>query len=152
MLRRLDEARQEIRRATECGAQLGHASEPWKTWYVLSRIETDAGNASAAAEAKQKAVECYLAYRHDGGENQEVDGRISLAVTQRLLAGDPAAASTLLQQIAANPKAERFRPCIQALQTIVASSRDHALADAPDLSYTMAAEILFLLETLEKPR
>ena len=37
-----------------------------------------------------------------------------------------------------------------ALQAIVAGSRDRALADAPDLNYDMAAEILFLIETLEK--
>ena len=39
---------------------------------------------------------------------------------------------------------------IRALQTIVAGSRDHSLADAPGLSSTMAAEILFLIETLEQ--
>jgi len=33
----------------------------------------------------------------------------------------------------------------------VAGSRDRSLADAPDLNYSMAAEILFLIETLEKP-
>ena len=31
-----------------------------------------------------------------------------------------------------------------------AAGRDRTLADAPDLDYTMAAEILFLIETLEK--
>ena len=68
-LRRLDEARQEIRRAIECDAQFGHAAEPWKSWAILADIETDAGNATAAAEAKRKAIACYLAYRRDGGEN-----------------------------------------------------------------------------------
>ena len=53
-LRRLDEARQEIRRAIECKAQFGHAAEPWKTWAILADIETDAGNATAAAEAKRQ--------------------------------------------------------------------------------------------------
>jgi hypothetical protein len=38
---------------------------------------------------------------------------------------------------------------IPALQAIVAGSRDRTLADAADLDYTMAAEILFLIETLE---
>ena len=42
--RRLDEARQEIRRAIECNAQFGHASEPWRTLFILAGIETDAGN------------------------------------------------------------------------------------------------------------
>ena len=110
-LRRLDEARQEIRRAIECKAQFGHASEPWKTWDILADIETDAGNPTAAAEAKRKAIECYLAYRRDGGENHNADGRICLAVTEPLLAGDPAAAASFLQQLAADPEAvARFAP------------------------------------------
>ena len=49
------------------------------------------------------------------------------------------------------------RGALKALAAIPAScgtlgSRDRTLADAPDLSYTMAAEILFLIETLEKRR
>ncbi len=149
-LRRFDEARQEVSRAIECRAQSGHASEPWKTWSILAAIETDSGLPAAAAEAKGKAIACYLAYRRDGGENHHPDGRICLAVTQSLLAGDPAQAATLLQQIAANPDAAWLIPFIRALQAIVAGRRDRTLADAPDLDYTMAAEILFLIETLEK--
>ena len=80
-LRRLDEARQEIQRAIECKAQFGHAAEPWKTCNILAEIETDAGNLSAAAEGKGKAIASYLAYRRDGGENHYEDGRIALAVT-----------------------------------------------------------------------
>jgi tetratricopeptide (TPR) repeat protein len=149
-LRRLDDARQEIRRAIECGSQFGHASEPWKTWGILADIETDAGNPTAAAEARRKAIGCYLAYRRDGGENHFADGRVCLAVSQVLLAGDPAAATSLLQQLDANPEAAWLRPFIQVLQAIVDGSRDRSLADAPDLHFTMAAEILLLIETLEK--
>jgi tetratricopeptide (TPR) repeat protein len=149
-LRRLDEARQEIHRAIECKEQFGHASEPWTTWGILAAIETDTGNPNAAAEAKRKAIECYLAYRREGGENHDPDGRICLAVTQPLLASDPAAAASLLQKRATDPEAAWLRPFIQALQTIVAGSRDRTLADAPDLNYSMVAEILFLLDKLEK--
>lgn len=152
-LGRLDEARQEIRRAIECTERFGHTTEPWKSWAIIAGIETDAGNPTAAAEAKRKAIERYLAYRRDGGENHSDDGRICLAVTRPLLADDLAAAVCFLQQLAADPdplnQAQTF---IQVLQAIVAGSRDRALADAPDLHYTMAAEILFLIETLEKPR
>lgn len=149
-LRRLDEARQEIRRATECDAQFGHASEPWKTWAILANIETDAGNPPAVAEAKRKAIACYLAYRRDGGENHNPAGRVSLAVTHPFLVGDTAAAASLLEEMAINPDSAWLLPFIQALQAIVTGSRDRRLADAADLDYTMAAEILFLLETLEK--
>jgi Tfp pilus assembly protein PilF len=150
-LRRLDEARQEIHRAINYAAQFGHASAPWKTWSILAGIETDAGNPSAAAEAKRKAMECYLAYRRDGGENHEGPGRLAFHVTQSLLAGDPATAASLLQQVAADPTLPALlRSFIQALQAIVAGRRDRTLADAPNLNYSMAAEILFLLDELEK--
>jgi tetratricopeptide (TPR) repeat protein len=147
-LRRLDEARQEIRRAIECKAQFGHASEPWNSWDILAAIETDAGNATAAAEAQGKAISCYLAYRRDGGENHYPAGRISLAVTQALRSGEPAQAATLLQQRAADPEAAELLPLISALQAVVAGSRDPVLADQPELDYTMAAEILLLIESL----
>ncbi|MBK7665017.1 MAG: tetratricopeptide repeat protein [Sterolibacteriaceae bacterium] len=149
-LRRLDEARQEIRRAIECNAQFGHAAEPWKSWAVLAEIETDAGNPTAAAEAKAKAIACYLAYRRAGGENHDPPGRIALAVTQSLLAGNTADAATGLQQLAAHPDApSHAHTFIHALQAIVAGRRDRTLADAPYLDLSMAAEILFLIEKLE---
>lgn len=150
-LRRLDEARQEIRRAIECKAKFGHASEPWKTWATLADIETDAGNPAKAAEAKDKAIASYLAYRHDGGENHDGPGRIALAVTQSLLAGKAPEAAALLQQLTDEPDCPAWlHPFLRALQAIVAGSRDRRLAEAPDLDHTMAAEIVILIETLEQ--
>jgi tetratricopeptide (TPR) repeat protein len=150
-LRRLDEARKEIRRAIECGARFGHTTSPWASWAILADIETNADNPAAAAEAKRKAIACYLGYRHDGGENHYDDGRISLAVTQFLLGGDPGTAASLLQELAAVPDVpSHAQTFIRTLQAIVVGSRDRSLADAPELDYTMAAEILFLIETLEK--
>jgi tetratricopeptide (TPR) repeat protein len=147
-LLRLDEARQEILRAINCKAQFGHESEPWKSWSILADIETNTGNAAAAAEAKSNAIACYLAYRRDGGENHYPDGRISLAVSQALRSGEPAEAATLLQQLAAAPEAAELLPFLGALQAVFAGSRDPALADQPELRYTMAAEILLLIETM----
>ncbi|HRF05167.1 MAG TPA: tetratricopeptide repeat protein [Accumulibacter sp.] len=144
------EARQEIRRAIECKAPFGHAASPWMTWAKLADIETDAGDLDAAAEARAKAIACYLAYRRDGGENHDIAGRIALAASQPLLAGDPAAAASFLQQLAAEPRAAWLLPFIRALQAITGGSRDRSLADAPELHYSMAAEILFLIEALEK--
>ena len=148
-LNRIAEARQEIHRAIECKKSLGHAGTIWNAWAILAEIETDDGNPTAAAEARAKALNCYLAYRRDGGENHNSDGRTALAVAQALRAGDNTAASELLQAHAANPglpsNAHTF---IHALQTIVAGSRDPQLAHAPDLDFSMAAEILLLLEKL----
>ena len=151
-LGRLKEARQEIRRAINCGAPFGHASQPWMSWAVMADIETDSGNASAAADAKGQAIASYLAYRRDGGENHFPQGRVCIAVTQSLLTGDVTAAASLLQQLAADPATEWLIPFIRSLQAIVAGSRDRALADDPQLDHTMAAEILWLIEQLDPPR
>lgn len=151
-LRRYDEARQEINHAIKCKAQFSYASAPWTSWNILAGIETDTGNHSAAAEAKRKALDCYLAYRRDGGENHLPQGRLALAVTELVQAGNPAEAIALLQQVATDWEAAGYGAFIQALQAIVAGSRDPSLADAPDLHYTMAAEILLLIEALEAGR
>ena len=149
-LHRLDEARQEIGRAVESDAQFGHTSQPWKTWALLDKIEMAAGNSPASAEAKRKAIACYLAYRRDGGENHNAEGRISLAVMESVLAGEATAASLIQQLTIAPDLPDYLNPFIHALQAIIAGSRDRSLADAPDLGYSMAAEILFLIETLEQ--
>jgi hypothetical protein len=123
---------------------------PGRPGPYLAAIETDAGDLDAATGARTKAIACYLAYRRDGGENHDAPGRIALAASQPLLAGDPTSAASLLQQVAAEPGAAWLLPFIHALQAITAGSRDRSLADAPELHYSMAAEILFLIETLEK--
>jgi tetratricopeptide (TPR) repeat protein len=148
-LRRLDEARQEIRRAIECNAQFGHASSPWASWAVLTDIETDAGNSAAAAEARRHAIASYLAYRRDGGENHSPSGRLSHAVIKALQAQQRSEAEQVIAEYRETWKHYK-NPEADALQAVVAGSRDRALADAPELHYTVAAEILFLIETLEK--
>ena len=151
-LSRRDEARQEIRRAIECKKFCGPAAEPWKTWAILADIEADSGNPEAAAEARTKARAAYLAYRRDGGENDDTDGKIAHNLTQQLLAGDQAGAAAFAHQLAAvaNPP-PWLPPFTAALQAIVAGSRDPALADAPGLSCDTSAELLLLIETLSQP-
>jgi tetratricopeptide (TPR) repeat protein len=150
-LKQFNKAREEIVRAIEVRSQLGHESMPWLSWDLLAEIEKEDGNLAASADAKRKAIACYLAYRRDGGENHDGEGRISFAVTESLVAGNASTAASLLQQLAAHPMATGpHGTLIRALQAIVAGSRDRALADAPDLNYGMAAEILLLIETLEK--
>lgn len=150
-LKKFNEARQEIVRAIECRSQFGHEAMLWMSWDLLAEIEKEDGNLTASADAKRNAIACYLAYRRDGGENNDGEGRISFAVTESLVAGNASTAKSLLQQLAAHPMATGpHGTFIRALQAIVAGSRDRALADAPDLNYGMAAEILLLIETLEQ--
>ena len=151
-LHRFNEARQEIHQAIECKAPFGHASEPWTSWAILSDLETNARNPDAAEQAKQRAIECYFAYRRDGGENHTLTGRFVYDMTKTLRASGPTATASFLQDLAAEPNLAQVRPFVQALQAIIAGSRDRSLADNPDFDYSMAAEILFLIETLEKPQ
>ena len=120
---------------------------------MLAQIETDAGNLATAAEARQKAIAYYLAFRRGGGENGGGDGIICLEVTRYLLAGNSAVAATWLQELGISPKfpGER-RLFLEALKAIAGGSRDRALAQAPELFYSEAAEILLLIDTLETTR
>ena len=57
----------------------------------------------------------------------------------------------LLNQIAEEPDATgAIDAYLRVLQAIFAGSRERALADHPQLDFSMAAEIPFLIETLEK--
>jgi tetratricopeptide (TPR) repeat protein len=147
---RPEEARQAIRRAIECKAPFGHAASQWTTWAILTAIETAAGNSAAAADARHQALAAYLSYRRDGGENQTRSGRMALAVRQALASGAPAAATSHLQQLAADPRAASLLPFLTALQAITAGSRDRSLAEDPGLRYGEAAEVLLLIEALEQ--
>jgi len=149
----MDNARREIRRAIECNKSLGQSGTVWNCWAVLAEIEAKTGNSAAAADANGKAIAGYLAYRRNGGENHNAEGRISLAITQPLLTGDLVTTASLLQQFDADSNTtDSLRTFIRALQAIVAGNRDRALADEPDLDYSMAAEILFFIETLENQK
>ena len=148
-LQRLEEARDAITRGIQCGKSYGHAAEPWRSWGILADIETEATNPTAAAEARQKARAAYLAYRRDGGENHYGSGRLAQAIYQDLSTGDPAAAASLLQQLAADPQAAHLRPFLSALQAITAGSRNPSLAEDPGLHYSEAAELVLLIEALE---
>jgi hypothetical protein len=148
-LQHLDEARLAIRRAIECKAPFGHAASPWTSWANFATIETAAGNSAAAADARHQAINAFLAYRLDGGENQSGSGRLALAIREALANGDPAETASLLQQLAADPQAASLLPFLTALQAITAGSRDRSLAEDPALHYSQAAEVLLLIEALE---
>jgi tetratricopeptide (TPR) repeat protein len=148
-LHRLDEARQAIRRAIECNEPFGHAAQTWKTWDILAGIETADCKSSAASDARHQALDAFLAYRRDGGENQSESGRLVSALRQDLGAGFPEAATSLLLQLTAHPAWANQLPFLTALQAITTGSRDRTLAEDPGLSYDQAAEVLLLIEALE---
>lgn len=150
----LDGARALLRRARAAGERAYPRAnyDLAMACFLLARVlKTDAGKPAAAAEAKRKAIACYLAYRRDGGESHSAWGRLFHAVTQALQAGKRGVAEQVIAEYGDTWK-DHENPEADALQAIVAGSRDRTLADPPDLHYPMAAEILFLIETLEHAR
>lgn len=148
-LGRLEQARAEIQRAIDCQAPYGHVTAPWKSWDILQQIESAAGRPEAAESARQKALEAFLAYRRDGGENHYGSGRLCADIGDRLLAGQSDEAKHLLESLRGQPDwMQGGWPLLEALAAIAGGARDPALADDPALAYEQAAEIRLLLERL----
>ncbi|KJV05396.1 tetratricopeptide repeat protein [Methylocucumis oryzae] len=146
-LRHYEQARAAIQRAITCKTEFSHATTPWTAWAILANIETDCGNEAAASNAKQQAIAAYLAYRRDGGENHDTEGRIAHAVRQTLSADGTTAAIVLLQDYLANSDLPNHaRTYLNALIAVLSGNPDPNLAAANDLDYGMAAEILLLIE------
>jgi len=150
-LGRRAEARQELLRAVECKQPFGHAAEPWKTFNLLTRLEGAEGNPEAAAGWRRQAIDAYLAYRRAGGYSP-VGGltvRLCTAVAQAIATGATAQVRAELDQLASRPDLPTYlRLILPALRTILAGSRDPALAEAPELYYRDAVELTLLLEHL----
>lgn len=147
-LGRLAEARPEILRAIECKKPFGHAAEPWTTWIILHNLEQAVGNAEAAGQARQRAIQCFYEFRAAGSENQNPGGRLCQMVAQALQTGGTAAALQSLTQLLVRENVPRARAVIPKLQAILQGSRDPALAGDPELDYDDAAELLLLLRSL----
>ena len=149
-LQRYGEARQESLRAIECGKPFGHAAQLWKLFNTLHDVERAVGNDAAAANARKRALEAYLAYRRTGGENHSSAG-LALAVGQALEAGEMEKIARHVAELYKDPdQAAETLPFLDTLQAILAGSRDPALAENPEMHYEGAAEIILLLENLNE--
>lgn len=148
-LQRYGEARRELERAIECGKPFGHAAEPWKTWDILHDLERAAGDPQAAAQARQQAVQTYLAYRRAGGESRLPGAQLCARIAQDIQRGDTREAERFLAQAAGTPDTPAWlKTLIPKLQAVLQGARDPALATDPNLDYDDAAELLLLLEAL----
>lgn len=148
---RYDDARGEILRAIECKQPYGHAAEPWTAFGILSDLEQAVGDDEASTTARHRAIEAYLAYRRDGGENHSTGGQLAALVHQALTTGDTTAATTQIDAFAEHPELPNhpsLQALLPALTAILSGSRNPALAADPRLDYDDAAELQFLLERL----
>jgi tetratricopeptide (TPR) repeat protein len=144
-----DDARQELQRTLECKKPFGHAATPWTTWALLHDLEQATGNAPAATDAWQQAVQCYLAYRRAGGGNHTPGARLCAQIAHDIRQGGTTEATQFLAQAAAAADTPAWlKVILPKLQGILHGDRDPALVDDPALAYDAAAELLLLLERL----
>jgi tetratricopeptide (TPR) repeat protein len=147
-LERYDEARRVLQRAIECKQPYGHAALPWTTWMILHNLEQATGNPAAAMEARQKAIQAYLAYRRDGGENQDIVAELCTLVAQAIQQNETTQLDQALTQYLSEHPEPWATAMIPKLQAILRGSREAALAEDAALYYIDAAELLLLLERL----
>lgn len=144
---RLDEARADLSRALELKAPFGLAAEPWREHHFRYEIETAAGEAPAAAEARAEAFRLYAAYRDGGGAPRHETGRIVEQLRQFIAAGaDLAFLADQLPPASAFPEEfQTFRASLEALL------RGHpANPDDPRHHYSEVVELRRLLAALRE--
>ena len=151
ILKRYGEARKEIQRAIECFKPYGHHVEPWRAWDKLRDIELADGNQEAASRAREQAIQLYLLCRRDGGEDQNPGARLCALFEDALKKQKPEEVKKQLDEVANDPNIPASgKLLVSKLQDILAGSREVGLVSDTGLNYTDAAEILFLLERLER--
>lgn len=144
-LQRYAEARRELQRAIECGKLYGHAAQPWTTWMILHYLEAATGNPTAAAQARDQAIQCYLAYRRDGGESQNPGAKLAALVLQAIQQGDTREAEQVLARYGGPNAPPWAQALIPKLQAILGGAREPGLAADPALDYDDAVEVMLLL-------
>ena len=87
----------------------------------------------------------------DGGEDQSPSARLCTLYEDALKQQKPEEIKKQLDEVASDPSIpESGKLLVSKLMAILAGSREVELASDAGLDYTDAAEILFLLERLEK--
>jgi tetratricopeptide (TPR) repeat protein len=150
-LQRYTEARNELQRALESKTAFGHSAQPWKTWAILRRLEQACNDNAAAYAAKQRAIQSYLAYRRDGGENINENRQLYQRVLQAIHENNIERLLKDLRDIECLGGLPRhLKSVIPKIIAILKGGLTPALADDPELAYDDAAELLLLLEALPK--
>ena len=134
-------------RAIKCIKPHGHAAEPWKTWAILYNLELADSNPTATQTARQKAINAFLAYRRDGGENHDGAGRLALDVLQAIKQNNTAEMQQVIEELLTTWKNKTY---LHHLQAIIKGDRNPALAEDSEMNYQLVVELKLLLEQLRK--
>lgn len=145
-LEEYDEARPQLQRAIECYKPYGYVAEPWTVWETLHDLEKIIHDPQATAYAHQQAIESFLAYRRDGGENHSKLGRLCSFTAHAIEEGK---IDDVEEALAEGAKYQEWQPVISKLQAIVHGDKNPTLTDDPDLDYDDVVELKLLLERLQ---
>jgi tetratricopeptide (TPR) repeat protein len=135
---RHDEARKAITRALEVAG--GRPGLVARLLGASAAVELAAGELPAAAAARSRAIDAYLAERAEGGEPASAQARLVSSIREAVGHGRPEAIR------AAAPKASPRIASI--LEALAGGARDPALADDLELDYEVAAELQMLISEL----
>jgi hypothetical protein len=151
-LRRPDEAHQEMSRASECNLPESPTARNWTIQRGARDVREAVKNVEIADQARQQAIQKYLAYRRSGGKNTNPGTRLCAQIGEALQTGNTEMINALvakMEQIAASPNVPPVgKLLIDKLRAILNGDRDLALTSDPDLHYQYAVELQLLLEEL----
>ena len=146
----IDEALKVLEQAGNLGQQFGHDAEPWKTWDILSNLESSSNNPKGAMTARQRAIEAYVAFRVDGGENNEGDGQLCAMILQGIQTEQTSRAAEMLAKLASNDawQSAENKALLSVLNEFLEGKRDLPLIENADLHYRHVAELMLLQDRL----
>ncbi|HWS86335.1 MAG TPA: tetratricopeptide repeat protein [Pyrinomonadaceae bacterium] len=147
-MQQYDEARRQLLRAIECKGPYGHAATIWNAWNILHDLEQVTNNAEAAAQARARAVESYLAYRRAGGQSMDFGAQLCAAAAQAIEQGETAELEQQLARLSGADVAPSAKVLFAKVQAVLRGERDGTLADDPELNYADAVELQLMLEAL----
>lgn len=146
----IDEALNVLEQAGNLGQKFGHDAEPWKTWNILSNLESAGNNAKGAMAARQRAIEAYTAFRIEGGQNNEGDGQLCAMVLQGIQAEQTSRVGEMLIKLASNEawQSTENKALLIALNQFLQGKREIPLIENTDLHYRHVAELMLLQDRL----
>jgi len=146
----IDEALKVLEQAGNLGQQFGHDAEPWKTWDILSNLESASSNIKGAMAARQRAIEAYTAFRVDGGQNNEGDGQLCAMVLQGIQTEQTSRVSEMLTKLSSNDawQSVENKALLAVLNELLEGKRDISLIENTALHYRHVAELMLLQDRL----
>ena len=142
------QARVELNKAIICKTDFGSASKPWVTWNLLSRLDRIEADTAGANITRQKALDTFLLFRKEGGENNNIVGRLALDVGYAINQGNTAEAEQVIEELLEQDGWQEAKKFLHTLLAIIVGGRSLALTEDKGLYFEEAAELILLLESL----